>query len=192
MKLTSLTLSILLAAGSAAFAQTAGTEQILEVARDTWPGPQTVGIVCNYAKSGENIRAMLDAFAPGSTVKVLDVRHQEHITKACLIMWRVKPQYVLLLPADPIVHDGVREASVVIRLMNLRQIPTLATTSTALAQGALAAKGPTTGNVLQVNPAIKGYIEDVTGAPIPLGASRVVGSRRDSGSKATLSVIAAF
>lgn len=159
MTRTCFTLSFLLAAGLAAFPQGLATDQIVQVGRATWPGDITVGIVCNYAKSGESVRAMLDSFSPGSSVKVMDVRHWEHMTKACRILERVKPQYVLLLPDDPLVHDGSVEATLLINYMNFFKIPTLATTPKALTQGAWAVMGPATGNLLQVNPALQGSIE---------------------------------
>lgn len=181
------TFATILMAGVAAFAQ-GTTDQILHVARNTWPGGRTVGIVCNYAKSGESVRAMLGAFEPGSAVKVFDVRHWDHLGKACGILDRVRPQYVLLLPDDPVVRDGSVEASRLIRHLNFRQIPTLATTPAALTQGAWAAMGPATGNVLLVNSALQGYIE-AYGTPFkPATAARNEGAS----SGATLTVIAAF
>ena len=189
MKRSSITLTTILAAGLAAFSQSNGTDQILQVARATWPGGHTVGIVCSYARSGETIRAMMDAFAPGSSVKVIDVRPGWNMDKACSILGNLRPNYVLLLPNDPVVYDGSFEATKVINRMNQLEIPTLASTPVALSQGAWAVKGPATGNLLQVNPALKGYVE-AYGTPID--PVRPFAKIREDQPKATLSVIAAF
>ena len=189
MNRSRITFAAILAAGLAAFPQANGTDQILAVARNTWPGSQTVGIVCNYAKSGESIRAMLDSFAPGSAIKVMDVRHTDHIATACVILGRINPKYVLLLPNDPLVHDGSFEASFVIARMNYQKIPTLATTPNALSQGAWAVMGPATGNVLQVNPSLQEFI-DAHGAP--MSPSSPIAKYSGGGQRAALSVIAAF
>jgi hypothetical protein len=189
MKQSIITLTTILAAGLAAFAQTHRPDQILQVARATWPGVHRVGIVCSYAQSSETIHAMMDAFAPGSAVKVIDVRPGWDMDKACTILANLSPQYVLLLPNDPVIRDGSAEATKVITRMNQLNIPTLASTPIALSQGAWAAKGPATGNLLQVNSSLKGYLE-AFGAPIdPI---RPFAKIRDDQPKATLSVIAAF
>ena len=179
----------LMAVGLTAFEDGRSTQQILQVARATWPGSHSVGIVCNYARSGETIRAMLDAFAPGSTVTVLDVRSRASIYTACVSLTGYSPQFVLLLPDDPIVHDGSWEARQVIFHMNYRKIPPLATTPTALAQGAWAVMGPATGNQLQVNPALQGYIEAYG---TPMYPNHPSAKNTGAGTRTTLSVIAAF
>lgn len=189
MKRSSTFLTTVLAAGLAAFAQSNRPEQILQVARATWPGSHTVGIVCSYARSGETIRAMMDDFAPGSSIKVIDVRPGRNMDKACSILANLGPHYVLLLPNDSVVYDGSFEATNVINRMNQLNIPTLASTPAALAQGAWAAKGPATGNLLQVNPALKGYIE-VYGTPID--PVRPFAKIRADQPKAVLSVVSAF
>lgn len=189
MNRSRITFAAILTAGLAAFPQANGTDQILAVARNTWPGSQTVGIVCNYAKSGESIRAMLDSFAPGSAIKVIDVRHADHLATACVILGRTNPKYVLLLPNDPLVHDGSFAASFVIVRMNGLKIPTLATTPTALSQGAWAVMGAATGNVLQMNPSLQEFIE-LRGTP--MSPSLPIARKFGDGQRAALSVIAAF
>jgi hypothetical protein len=189
MSRTSLTFAALLTTGMAVFSQGGSTQQILQVARNTWPGPQTVGIVCNYARSGEAVRAMLRDFTPGSSVKVLDVRTTEHLATACNILWRVPPQYILLLPDDPFVHDGSIAATEVIHRMNFKQIPTLATTPAALAQGAWAVVGPATDGVLKVNPALQGYV-DAYGTP--MAPARPSARYGGGGAPTVLTVVQAF
>lgn len=187
MNLSSITLTALLATGLAACAQTNSTGQILQVARATWPGPHTVGIVCDYSRSRGAIDAMLDSFPQGSTIHVADTRIAMQVGRACEYLASQHPQYVLLLPVDHLVHDGSFLATQVITNMNQRQIPTLGTTPIALSQGAWAVMGPATGNQLQVNPSLKGYVE-IYGTPIsPL---RPVAEIRDSQTRARVLVVA--
>lgn len=157
--MTRTTLALILAAGLSAFPQELPTDAIVRVGRATWPGDITVGVVCDHARSGARVRALQAGFAPGSRILVVDARHPEHLTRACMLLGQAKPEFVLLLPDDPLVHDGSPEAYRVIQSMTARNIPTLATTPAALAQGAWAVAGPATGGVLQVNPALTGSIE---------------------------------
>ncbi len=189
MNFSNITLTTLMAAGLAAFPQSTSTDQILQVARATWPGPHSVGVVCDYSWSKGSIDAMLDSLPPGSNVYVADTRPGTDIGKASGVLVRVRPLYVLLLPKDRLVHDGSFYAAKVIYRMNQCQIPTLATTPAALAQGAWAVMGPATGNMLQVNPTLTGYIETY-GTPItPL---RQNAKKTNVSTRATVSVIAAF
>jgi hypothetical protein len=189
MNLSRLTLTTLLAVGLAASAQSNGTDQILQVARATWPGSHTVGIVCDYSLSHEQVRALLYSFPPGSTVKVIDLRPGWDADRACSILANLTPDYILLLPDDPVVHDGSSEATRVITRMNQLGIPTLATTPAALSQGAWAAMGPDTGNALQVNPSLNGY---TAAYGVPIRPSNPAEKNGKSEARAPLSVIDAF
>lgn len=189
MKRFCTTLTSLLAVGTAAFAQTHTTDQILQVARATWPGPHTVGIICDYSDNRSTIEAMLGSFPQGSTIHVIDTKAGVGIARACTYIGNRHPQYVLLLPEDRLVYDGSFHATQVISNMNRRQIPTLGTTPLALSQGAWAVMGPATGNLLQVNPSLNGYVETY-GTPIsPL---HPIANNSGSQAKTSLSVIAAY
>lgn len=189
MHFSNITLTTLVAAGLAAFPQSTDTDHILQVARATWPGPHTVGVVCNYSFSKGSIEAMLDSLPPGSTVFVADAKVGENVARACDILRNKRPQYVLLLPKDRLVRDGSFHATQMIHMMNQRQIPILATTPIALTQGAWAVMGPATGNILQVNSTLTGYIE-AYGTPIsPL---RPNAKNTGASTRATVSLIAAF
>lgn len=153
-----LILATILSAGLTALAQGSSTDQIRQVARDTWPGPRTVGIVCNYKYSQETIQAMLGEFEPGTTIQVVDARLQEHINLASQMMSNLKPDYVLVLPKDTLVWDGSFAATRVIHRMNAADIPTLATTPVALTQGVWAVMGPATGNQLRLNPKYSNHL----------------------------------
>jgi len=188
---TGVILATFLSAGLTAFAQGSSTDQILQVARSTWPGPQSVGIVCNYKHSQQAILAMLGAFEPGTTVHVADTRTWDHITRATQVMRDLKPDYVLVLPNDCLVWDGSFSATWVIKRMNASQIPTLATTPAALTQGAWAVAGPATGNEVMINPAFStNPVFLVFGKPIQPGLA----SNRDLSAPAGVSVrvMAAF
>ncbi|MBL0209519.1 MAG: hypothetical protein IPQ13_01180 [Holophagaceae bacterium] len=189
MKRSALVLSTLFASGLVAFAQTNGTDQILQVAGATWPGPHNVGIVCDYSRSKGAVDAMIESFPLGSRIYVADIRQSSHVTSACSVLGKLRPQYVLLLPKDLLVHDGSFNATLVISNMNRRQIPTLGTLPVALSQGAWAVMGPATGNMLQVNPTLKEYIETY-GAPI--SPSRPIAKAREGQARSSLSVIAAY
>ena len=65
---------------------------------------------------------------------------------------QVKPDYMVLLPKDPMVRDGSMQATRLIGLMAAQGCPTIATTSRSLAQGALFALGAGTGMELMISP----------------------------------------
>lgn len=163
-----LTLATFLCAGMSALPQSSPTSQITQVARVTWPGPQTVGILCNYARSEQTVEALRTELNPESRILVYDVRTFEHIYPACIRLGGAKPQYVLLLPTDPFIYDGSQAARRMISHMNRQNVPTLATSVRALNQGAWAVAGPDTGDALLLNPALKHYIE-VYGTPMTPG-----------------------
>jgi hypothetical protein len=189
MNLSRITFTTLLAVGLAASAQSNSTDQILQVARATWSGAHTVGIVCDYSLSHEQVRALRYSFPPGSALKVIDVRPGWSFDRACTILGNLTPDYVLLLPEDPIVRDGSPVATQVITRMNHLQVPTLATTTAALSQGAWAAMGPGTGNALLVNRSLNGFAE-AYGSPIRPSTPQERNGKGEA--KATLSVIPAF
>jgi len=157
------------------------TDQILGVARATWPSSHMVGIVCDYSRSKDSIEAMLDSFPQGSVIQVIDVRRWQDIGAATTILSRISPQYVLLLPNDPLVRDGSFAATGLISRMGVYGIPVLGTSPAAVSQGAWVAMGPATGNLLQENPTRKGIFK------IPrTHVSQLVGT----GSRVTLAVTA--
>ncbi len=178
-----------LVAGLGAFAAAGDTDQILSVARAVWPGPQTVGVVCHFQHSEATLQSILDCVPTGSKVVVADVRRPENVQVACNAIFATQPHYVLMLPKDLVVRDGSMAGVMVIRAMNSFNVPTLATTTMALSQGAWAVAGPQTGNVLKVNPALKGYIE-AWGEPIDPRVSRYFPDSPRG--RATLTVVGTF
>lgn len=168
MTRTGLILAAVLSTGLPALPQSSPTSQITQVARVTWPGPQTVGILCNYARSEQAVQSLRTELNPGSRILVYDVRTFERIYPACINLGGAKPHYVLLLPSDPFLYDGSQAARRMISHMNRQNVPTLATSVRALNQGAWAVAGPDTGGALLLNPALKHYIE-VYGTPMTPG-----------------------
>lgn len=127
------------------------TDQILMESRNVWPGPQRAAVVCNYGWNRARVEALAERLGAGSTLYVIDLHHVDGLGKACNLVRAAQPQFVVLLPRDPVVRDGSLAATIMIRTLNQVGIPTLATTSLALAQGAAAAKGPGTSDVLLIN-----------------------------------------
>ncbi|HJV21420.1 MAG TPA: hypothetical protein VJ570_01935 [Holophagaceae bacterium] len=152
-KLCTLSLAALLAAPSA-FA--GDLDQVVDVGRATWSTAR-VGVVCDAQASRERIQELARLMG-GGTLTVADVRHAENVGRAATALRLANPAYMVLLPDDPVVHDGSFAGTAAIRAMASYDVPTLATTRAGLRQGAAAAIGPDTGNQLLLNHDLKGSI----------------------------------
>jgi len=133
---------------------------LVDVVKSTWPERTHVAVVADAARSQEDILALARTLGEGSTLTVLDVQGRSQIDAAGnQLLMRASPDYLVLLPEDPRVHDGSLEASRLVRQVAARGIPTLGTTRRALAQGAVFVMGADTGYELLEADRMVGTIE---------------------------------
>jgi hypothetical protein len=138
-------------AGAAALALAATTAQaadfapLMDVAHATWPDKTHIGVVANYDNSREEILELAREAGEGSRITVLDLRSSAQLALARnLLVNRVKPDYMVLLPKDTLVHDGSFAATYLVQQSARAGIPTIATTAAAMHQGAVFAVGEST------------------------------------------------
>lgn len=145
---------------------------LMDVARETWPTKTRITVVGNYDYSQEEIQALADAAGPDYRIIVLDVA-SESTTIPRLVASLTHPDYVVLLRNDHVYREGGVFSTWMVRQLAQKGIPTVGTTSTALAQGAVFAVGPETGNEVRVNPDVKDTIHVVLPQQTPVHVSRL-------------------
>lgn len=142
-----------------ASAQATDFAPLMDVVQATWPGKNHIGVVANYRQSQPEIQALAAVAGAGSTITVLDIRGRGEFERAGSVMVnQVKPDYLVLLPQDPLVWDGSFNATLLTNFLATRGIPTVATTPKALAQGAVFAMGAATGMELLVTQRLIGTV----------------------------------
>ncbi len=153
-------------AGIAAVALAGSTVQatefgpLMNVVHATWPEKAHIGVVADYSYSQDEIDALARSAGDGSTITVLDTHYASDLDKASSIMVnRVKPDFVVLLPHDRMVWDGSYHASKLVGRVAFHGIPTIATTPVALRQGVAFAMGQATGFDLLVADKLIGTVE---------------------------------
>ena len=133
---------------------------LMSVAHETWPGKSRIAVVANYEASRKAIDALALEAGAGNSITVLDTRSAAQMEKASnLLSQRIKPDYLVLLPQDPVVWDGSFAATTLVARSALHGIPTLGTTAKALKQGAVFAVSEATGYELLVTQRLRGTVE---------------------------------
>ena len=155
MRSTIVTLS-LLSLAAVAPAAAGDLDPIVDVGKATW-STASVGVICDAESSRARIEELAKAMG-GGTLTVANVHNADNVGRAAGALRLANPGFVVLLPDDRIVRDGSFAGTAAIRAMNSYDVPTLATTRAAIAQGAAAAMGPDTGNQLLLNHDLKGTI----------------------------------
>lgn len=170
-------------AGTAA--QATDFSPLMDVARATWPERHRMAVVADYARSRDEIQALAWAAGAGNTLYVLDTRTHSQVANAeTILLNRVKPDCLVLLPKDPLVFDGSFQASVLLGHLAVRGIPTIATTPRSLSQGAVFALGPATWMELLVTDKTIGTVEVI----LPQ-RGRFLGRQASLGGMATIQVM---
>jgi len=144
-------------------------QPLSEVMRTNWPDARRFAVVCNYGMSAEAVASLADA-NPDSHILVVDVRHVDLLGKAGSTLNQREPNFLVLLPNDPIVRDGSPGATYLVNWMNNKSIPTFGTTEKAIRQGALACIGVGTGGQLVLNrelDKLQGYISGIKAEAAP-------------------------
>lgn len=133
---------------------------LMNVVHTTWPEKTHIGVVANYRVSREAIENLAAGAGEGCTITVLDVTGEAQLDKACnLLLSKVRPDYMVLLPEDTVVWDGSFAASRLVNRVASRGIPSIATTPLAIRQGAAFAMGEATGFELLETTKLIGTIE---------------------------------
>jgi hypothetical protein len=130
--------------------------------------------VGNYRRSAAEIQTLAEAAGEGSTIVVLDVDALQatDFRLPLVVANRIKPDYVVLLRNDPYFQEGILTSTWLVRQVAQRGIPSLGTTPRAIRQGAAFAAGPETGGEVLVNEEMKGTINVVLPAPVPVAGLR--------------------
>jgi len=131
-------------------AQASDFGPLMKVARNTWPEKTTIGVVCNYSRSAQEVQELALAAGPGTLIQVMDIDRRGQLTEAARRILGASPDYVVLLARDSVVPDYSIEATYLVRFLASRGVPTISTSSVAIEQGAVFAVGQRTQNHLMV------------------------------------------
>ncbi|HJV21418.1 MAG TPA: hypothetical protein VJ570_01925 [Holophagaceae bacterium] len=136
-------LTLLLAALPASPGDTA---RLFQAAKSAWPDSTHFAVVCDYNNSRDAVQELAANANGFSLLTVVDVRRPEDIGKAMTTAIARGPAFLMLLPKDPVVHDGSFAATQMISSMDGYHIPTVGTRVVALDQGAYFVLGDETNN----------------------------------------------
>jgi hypothetical protein len=140
-----------------------------EVMQTNWPDARRLAVVCHYGMSSEAVASLADA-NPDAQILVVDIRHFDNLGRASSLLAQRAPNFLVLLPGDPVVRDGSPGATFLIHAMNNKSIPTFGTTMKAIPQGALACIGAGTDGRLVLNREVdklQGYIAGIKAEAAP-------------------------
>jgi|GEM_PF-1765062 len=169
---------------------------LMDVVRTTWPEKTHIGVVADYRNSREEILFLAMAAGKGNTITVYDVRIPAQVPVARNLLTQkaddqrvknLKPDYLVLLPSDPLVRDGSPWATYLIDRLAAAGIPTIAATPKALQQGAVFALSEWTGLQLLVADRVIGTVTVDLPKRVPVANV----ARLDLGS-AEISVVGGF
>ena len=138
-------------------------DQIVAVVKKTWPDRREVAMVCDPTASQPFIDDLRKVAGGSLKVKVYEVRGPGDLGRIIGQITGTKTDLVVLVPSDPVVGDGLKEAEYLIKKVAASKIPTVATTEIGVRQGALIGVGPGTNGVVFVNAKAAG----VVGLPLP-------------------------
>ncbi|WP_243317907.1 hypothetical protein [Geothrix paludis] len=128
------------------------------VAKSTWADKHHVGVICDAASDKKEILALSEAMGTGTTITVVDTRDVAEVSEAVATLRAKHVDYVVLMPADPVFHDGGFGSTFLIRDLSGLGIPSVGTTARAVRQGAAFAIGEATGGQLLVSDKLIGHI----------------------------------
>lgn len=132
---------------------------LMNVATQTWPEKQHIGVICNYNASRAELEALAAACKPGTVITVADVRTLDKVGHGVAALQQRLTDFMVLMPHDPVVRDGSFGAKVALAYLANGGIPTLGTTREAMTQGAVFAIGDATGGDLLVTDKLVGTVE---------------------------------
>ena len=122
---------------------------LMQVTRETWPEKTHIGVLCDYRYSRPQVEALARAAGPESTITVAEIHRSDQANIGAQTVANSKADFLVLLPEDRLAGDGSLTATVAIRNLAQRGIPSVGTTPKALAQGAVFSIGDGThGEVL--------------------------------------------
>ncbi|MFN8009779.1 MAG: hypothetical protein U0P81_00080 [Holophagaceae bacterium] len=131
---------------------------VLAVAHQTWPEKQHLAVVCNASATWDGIQALAAAAAPGSLITVVDTRTASALPAALRVLEARKADFLVVMPTDPIYFDGGYQATLLVRGLAQRGVPSVGTSQAALRQGAVYAIGERTGGQLLVTDKVRGTV----------------------------------
>jgi len=134
-------------------------QPVMTVAKTTWPEKTHLGVVCDYRTSQPAVEALALAAGPQAWITVVDVHHNEQISNGAAVLALNRPDYLVLLPGDPLTRDGSLGANLAIRRLATRGIPAVGTTPRAMEQGAAFSLGDGTRGELLVTNKLIGTVD---------------------------------
>ncbi|HJW44212.1 MAG TPA: hypothetical protein VJ463_07140 [Geothrix sp.] len=134
-------------------------KSLMDTARTTWPEKTHIGVICDYQKHQDTVWALARAAGVDCTITVVDARSDLNPVGVAAALGRQKVDYFVMMPQELRYHDGIYTSTVVIGRLASEGIPTVATTSIALKQGAVFSVGDATGGQILVNDRLIGTID---------------------------------
>ncbi len=126
-------------------------DQLVAVLKKTWPERKEVAMVCDLTASQPFVDDLMKAAGGTLKVKVYEVHGPGDIGRVANQILGAKTDVLVLVPSDPVAGDGLKEAEYLIKKVAASRIPAVATTESAVRQGALIGVGPGTNGVVFVN-----------------------------------------
>jgi hypothetical protein len=127
-------------------------QPLLSTAQVTWPDKHHIGVICNYQANEAEIRTLAKAAGEGALITVVDARVPDQANSAATILANNKTDFVVLMPKDRFFCDGSYGATLAVKRLASRGVPSIGTTPTALEQGAVFSLGEgTKGEILVTN-----------------------------------------
>lgn len=134
-------------------------QPLMAVAKTTWPEKSHIGVVCDYRASRPAIEALATAAGPEAWITVVDVHISEQVSNGASFLAMNRPDYLVLLPGDPVTRDGSLGANLAVRRLATRGIPAVGTTPKAMEQGAAFSLGDGTRGELLVTNKLIGTVD---------------------------------
>ena len=135
--------------------------KLMQVVHQSWPDKSHIGVICDYAFSRDAVQKLADSAGPGSYITVMDTRHIDYCARAAIGLSNRNINYMVLIPTDRIAWDGSYGATVGVRMLARKGVPSIGTTNKAVKQGAVFAVGDGTNGEIIVTKELIGTVEVV-------------------------------
>lgn len=135
--------------------------QLMNVVHQSWPEKNHIGVICDYPFSKDAVQKLADAAGPSTLITVMDTRHIDYCARAANGLINRNINYMVLIPTDRVAWDGSYGATVGVRMLARRGVPSVGTTRKAVKQGAVFAVGDGTNGEIDITKELIGTVEVV-------------------------------
>lgn len=132
---------------------------LMRATQSIWPEKQHIGVICDYPSSAAQIQALAKAAGEGARITVIDTRLADESKFAVNLLASSKADYLVLMPNDRLFYDGSFNASVAVRRLAAKGIPSVGTKPMALQQGAVFSVGDGTKGQVLITDKVIGTID---------------------------------